>query len=245
MASWTPVSWKWTERHPAVVATRPRAAYLVPVRRALIPLLVLLAAGCPEPTSHRNPSRFASLPASKTLLTGAVKCGESHEVAAGGLLVRRATGFSVMAADRVDARVSREGESAPALSRDHCAELLSDNARHPSDWKSPRVPKILKELMHLSGADSALVPVVTSTFRCDRKGAVWPWGEPAYESDKGTTNCHEEELVLIAYLFAQDGIVLWKAVHRYELTEAPDLGKMVGVLIRHAPIGGAAPLRGG
>lgn len=203
--------------------------------------------GCTEPTSHRNPSRFASLPAAKTLLTGALRCGETHEVAAGGMLVKRATDFGAMAVVRLDARLERIGDSAPAIPRQHCAALTDDSAIHPSAWNSPEIPDILRELVHLSGADSVLVPVVTADYQCDRRGAGegWRWGEPAFESDRGRVDCYESELSLIAFLFAEDGTVLWKAAHRYELTEAPDLGKLVEILVRQAPIGAPAPLKGG
>ena len=202
--------------------------------------------GCTEPTSHRNPSRFASLPAAKTLLTAAVRCGESHEVAAGGMLVKRATDFGAMAVVRLDARIERLGPSAPAIPRRHCAALLDDGAMHPSAWNSPEMPEILRELVHLSGADSVLVPVVTAEYQCVRGGnQPWIWGEPAYASDRGRVDCHESELSLIGYLFAEDGTVLWKGVHRYDLTEAPDLGKLVEILVRQAPVGAPAPLKGG
>ena len=87
-----------------------------------------LVVGCTEPTSHRNPSRFASLPPAKTLLTAALKCGESHEVAAGGMLVKRATDFGAMAVVRLDARIERIGDSAPAIPRRYCAGLVDDGA---------------------------------------------------------------------------------------------------------------------
>lgn len=202
--------------------------------------------GCTEPTSHRNPSRFASLPPAKTLLTAALRCGESHEVAAGGMLVKRATDFGAMAVARLDARIERIGDSAPAIPRRYCAGLVDDGATHPSAWNSPEMPDILRELVHLSGADSVLVPVVTAEYRCDRGGNdPWRWGEPAYESDRGEVDCHERELSLIGYVFGEDGTVLWKGVHRYELTEAPDLAKLVEVLVRQAPLGAPAPLKGG
>lgn len=204
------------------------------------------AGGCTEPTSHRNPSRFASLPPAKTLLTAALKCGESHEVAAGGMLVKRATDFGAMAVVRLDSRIERIGASAPAIPRRYCAGLVDDSATHPTAWNSPEMPEILRELVHLSGADSALVPVVTADYQCDRGGnEPWRWGEPAYQADGGQVDCYESQLSLMGYLFGEDGTVLWKGVHRYELTEPPDLGKLVEVLVRQAPLGAPAPLKGG
>ena len=208
--------------------------------------LALTLAGCTEPTSHRNPSRFASLPPARTLLTSTLRCGESHEVAAGGMLVKRATDFSAMAVVRLDARLERIGDSAPAIPRRYCASLVDDGATHPSAWHSPEMPEILRELVHLSGADSVFVPVVITDYRCDRGGdEPWFWGEPAYQSDSGQVDCHERQLSLIGYLFGQDGTVLWKGVHRYDLTEAPDLAKLVEILVRQAPLGAPAPLKGG
>ena len=113
-------------------------------------------------------------------------------------------------------------------------------------WNSPEMPEILRELVHLSGADSVLVPVVLADYQCDRGGnEAWRWGEPAYQADTGQVDCYERELSLMGYLFGEDGTVLWKGVHRYELTEAPDLAKLVEVLVRQAPLGAPAPLRGG
>jgi len=209
-------------------------------------LVTSVLGGCNQPASFRNPSRFTSLPPGRTLLTSALRCGETHEVAAGGMLVERATDFGAMAVVRLDARIERIGDSAPAIPRRYCASLVADDATHPRDWNAPKMPDILHELVHLSGADSVLVPVVTSQYECNRGGkGTWSWGEPAYQSDRGRVDCHESELSLIAYLFAEDGTVLWKGVHRYELTEAPELGKLVDLLVRQAPVGTPAPLKGG
>lgn len=215
-------------------------------RITTITALGIALVGCHEPVSHRNPSRFASLPPAKTLLTQAVRCGESHEVAAGGMLVERATDFASMAKDRMDGRIDRIGASAPAISKSHCAALLADSATHPADWNAPQMPDPLREVVHLSGADSVLVPVIASVYLCERGGAGrWPWGEPAYQSDRGEVDCYERQLTLVGYLFGEDGTVLWKGVHRYDLDEAPDLGKLVDRLVRQAPLGAPAPLKGG
>ncbi|MEZ4443020.1 MAG: hypothetical protein R3B72_28250 [Polyangiaceae bacterium] len=206
-------------------------------------LLATLGLGCPARPSHRNPSRFAALPPAHTLLTGAVPCGESHEVAAGGQLVKRATDFRAMTVARFDKRLSRIGAGTPPINRDNCRELTSDSAEHPADWSSPRMPEILRELVQMAAADAVLVPVVSSVYRCDQGRRGWPWGEPAYQSDQGQLDCYEAELTVAAYLFDRDGTVLWKGVHRYDLDEAPDVAEMVDVLVRQAPIGDAAPLR--
>jgi hypothetical protein len=202
-------------------------------------------AGCQTQTSHRSPTFAGADAPSPTLLTGAVECLEKADVAAGGQLVRRATDFGTYTVQKLNLRVARVGDSAPALPSSNCAELTSEHATSVADWHSPPMPKVLFELIAISGAESAFVPVVTTRMECGKKPGAWIWGTPAYESETGDVDCHEAEIALIGYLFDKNGALLWKAVHRYQVDEPPDAAVLAEELVRQAPLGKPAPLRPG
>jgi hypothetical protein len=191
---------------------------------------------CGGPSSHRSP-RFSEAP-KKTLFTSAVPCLEAVEVASGGEVVRRATGFGPLAVQRLNTHLARRGAATPAVPTSFCIDFTSDQAADPRDFKNPPAPPVLRELAEMTGADSVLVPVVASTFRCDK--TTWRWGEPAYEHESGRIDCHEDTLVYAAFLYAADGALLWKAVHRYELKEPPELAELAETLLFEAPLGEAA-----
>lgn len=194
----------------------------------------LALSACSAPKSHRSPT-FSAPPT--TLLTSAVACLEAVEVAAGGEIVRRATGFGPQAVQRLNTRLARLGPATPALPSSHCFELMSDQAADPRDWKSPAPPEVLRELAEMTGAASVLVPVVASRFHCDQTS--WRWGEPSYENETGRVDCHEDVLTFAAFLYAADGTLLWKAVHPHALRDPPDLDALADALILEAPLGEA------
>jgi hypothetical protein len=205
----------------------------------------LLLAGCGQPTSHRSPA-FQGAPTPKpTLLTGAVPCLDSAVVVAGGQLVRRATGFGKEAVQRVNNRVARIGQTAPALPSSVCRDLTSERAKSSTDWLAPEAPSILVELAQMSGAQTVFVPVVRSEMECGRKTGPWWWGKPAYEDDRGDVDCVETKLTFMGYLFDAQGSVLWKAVHEHEVREVPDSAKLANELMFEAPIRQAVPLSPG
>jgi hypothetical protein len=194
---------------------------------------------CSAPASYRSPT-FTTAPAT-TLLMSAVPCLESLDVAAGGEIVRRATGFGPLAVQRVNGRLARKGAASPSLPPSHCLDLTSEQAADPRDFNHPPAPAVIRELAEMSGADSVLVPMVASRFACD--AASWRWDQPAYENESGRIDCHEHALTFAAFLYGADGALLWKAVHRYEVAHVPDLAEMAETLLREAPLGAAAPLR--
>jgi hypothetical protein len=220
-----------------------------PVMRAAaewgVAACVVLLVGCQPHTSHRSPT-FASAEApTPTLLTSAVECLERADIAAGGQLVRRATDFGTYTVQKLNLRVARVGETAPALPSSLCTELVSEHAQSPNDWRSPPMPKVLHELIELSGAESAFVPVVSTRMECGDKPGSWVWGQPAYESETGDVDCHEATITLMGFLYDKNGALLWKAIHPYEIDEPPDGAALAEELVRQAPLGKAAPLRPG
>lgn len=214
------------------------------MRRALAVLIAGFAlAGCTGHTSHRSPALGATQVPEPTLLTGTVACLDSAVVAAGGQLVRRATGFGVEAVQRFNNRVARIGDTAPALPNSLCLDLTAERAQSPVDWTAPRAPDILVELAAMSGAQTVFVPVVQSKMTCGSKPGPWLWGKPAYEDDRGDLDCVESTMTFFGYLFDAQGNVVWKAIHEHEIDEVPDAAQFANQLMREAPINEAVPLR--
>jgi hypothetical protein len=211
---------------------------------AVLPLLV----GCGSQGSlsrRHNPLFENQPPPEPTLLTAAVACLESHDVAAGGQRVRRATGFGALAVQSVNRRLARIGDGAPAVSQSFCRELTSPNAADPNDWTQPAMPPILSELLTMSGAGSVIVPVVRSRMKCDRKPGTWRWGEAAYSDESGQVDCHDDEVVFGAFLYNANGVLIWKAFNVYALDGPLDTAAAAEELLVEAPVASALSLVGG
>ncbi len=200
--------------------------------------------GCAGTSSHRNPVFAESPPLSPTLLTSAVPCLSQAVVAAGGQLVRRATGFGSEAVIKLDLRVARAGATAPSLPSSHCVELTSAQALDPTDWHNPKPPPILAELAQMSGAAAVFVPIVLSEMTCGTKPGPWRWGRPVYEDDRGDVDCVESKLTFIGFLFDAQGGVLWKGVLEHDVVDVPDAAALADELMVEVPLGTPAPLRG-
>ncbi|MEM9696092.1 MAG: hypothetical protein AAGA56_26345 [Myxococcota bacterium] len=212
--------------------------------RGVAVLAVMLGLGCAEAqTSFRNPTSGEAPPAT-TLLTGPVACLQKVEVAAGGEHIRRATDYANLAVQRLNLRVARKGDVAPAISDTHCRTLLAAESRHPEVWTRPAMPRVVRDLFEITAADSLLIPFVTNDFSCGPKQeGGWSWGEPAYEDERGLVDCHESMLTFGAYLFTRDGKLIWKAIHRYEVERPPDPDEMSFTLIGQAPLGEPVSLK--
>ena len=207
-----------------------------------IALAAVVTVGCGDTTSYRSPSFSSNNAPAPTLLTGTVECLDSAVVAAGGQVVKRATGFGKDAVQRLNNRVARFGDTAPALPSNVCLDLTSDRARSSTDWLEPKAPSILIELATMAQAQSVFVPVVHSKITCGTKPGPWRWGKPAYEDDRGDLDCIESQLTFMGYLFDPEGNVIWKSVHEHEIREVPDSARFANELMFEAPITQAVQL---
>ena len=150
-------------------------------RGAILLGLLTTLTGCASTAGHRSP--FFSQPEAPapTLVTSAVNCLASRDVAAGGKLVRRAARFGEHTVHRLNEKLEPRAPRVLAMPRSLCAELTSEQAAYPEDWSTPSAPSQLKEMLALSGARSMFVPVVASKLSCTGERHKWRWGEPIYE----------------------------------------------------------------
>jgi len=211
-------------------------------RGAALLCLAATCTACAGTAGQRSPFFTEPEAPAPTLVTAAVDCLASRDVAAGGKVVRRAARFGEHTVLRLNEKLERRATRVLPMPRSLCTELTSEHAAHGEDFTNPSAPPQLEQMLALSGGRSLFVPVVASKLRCTTEANEWRWGEPIYTDERGEVDCRETELVVAAYLFGADGALLWKTFQRHAISTPPDEMALADELVESAPIDWTAEL---